>query len=74
MFQVQVTPRRSYWVELTPDNGTNVGGFYCEVFEDKTRDSKRVLDFTIGKNQLSIKGHLGKAFLYAKDRVIRELK
>ena len=74
MFQVQVTPRRTYWVDLTPDDGRNVGGFYCEVFDDSNRDSNRVLDFTIDKSQLSIKGHVGKAFLYAKDRVIRELK
>lgn len=53
MLKVQVSKNISKFVEITPDNGINKGGFYCEIYGDDTHDFKEG-EFAIDKFDISI--------------------
>jgi len=73
MFRVEVTKSKTYWFNLTPDNGINRGGFFCEVFADNTTDFK-LGEFTINRTSLPIAGNLAKAAKFAEDKIKREFR
>lgn len=43
--------RRKYWVDITPDDGRNKGGYFCRVYNDPNGESYEDC-FTIDKKEI----------------------
>ena len=71
MLVVKVSPRRTVYVELTPDTPPNKGGFYGEVFADENKEFK-LDDFTIqGASLRGFDDKRKQAIVMANDKVKR---
>lgn len=43
--------RKKFWVDVTPDNGRNKGGFFCQVYNDPNGESYEDC-FTIDREEI----------------------
>ena len=71
MIVVKVSPRRTVYVELTPDTPPNKGGYYGEIYADEDKEFK--LDvFTIQGSALrGFDDKRKQAIVMANDKVKR---
>ena len=80
MLEVKVSSRTTKWIEVYPDDKTNEGGFYCEIYDDPLAQKGNCEDvFTIDKRNISptIKDkneRRAKALAYARNRVLERYK
>ncbi|MCQ2739784.1 MAG: hypothetical protein MJ237_06110 [bacterium] len=51
MLVVQVSPRRTKYVKFTDDTKPNVGGYFCQVYEDANGEFE-CDTFTIDKSEV----------------------